>query len=66
MFIYVWDSPFSPLVPTVLRRRQAQIVKDSSSSYKIHYIIVIKNFLNPEGYQNRIAGAKVMVLLLKG
>ena len=66
MFIYVWDSPFSPLVPTVLRRGQAQIVKDSSSSYKIHYITVIKNFLNPEGQPNCITGSKVRPFYWRG
>ena len=39
---------------------------DSSSSYKIDYLIVIKTFLNPEGYQNRISGLKVTAILLKG
>ena len=29
------------------------------------YIIVIKNFLNPEGHQNPIIGLKVIVILLK-
>ena len=28
--------------------------------------MVIKNFLNPEGHQNRISGSKVMAILLKG
>ena len=27
---------------------------------------MIKTFLNPEGHQNRIAGSKVMAILLKG
>ena len=27
---------------------------------------MIKNFLNPEGHQNRINGSKVMAILLKG
>ena len=27
---------------------------------------MIKNFLNPEGYQNPISGSKVMAILLKG
>ena len=36
------------------------------SSYKIDYVIVIKNFLNPEGHQNPISGSKVMAILLKG
>ena len=35
------------------------MVKDSTSSYKIDYVIVIKNFLNPEGHQNSIIGSKV-------
>ena len=42
------------------------MVRDSSSSYKIDDVIVIKNFLNPEGHQNPISGSKVMVILLKG
>ena len=29
-------------------------------------IIVIKNFLNPEGHQNPISGSKVTAILLKG
>ena len=33
---------------------------------KIDYVIVIKNFLNPEGHQNPISGSKVTALLLKG
>ena len=37
-----------------------------SSSYKINYIIVITNFLKPEGYQNPINGLKVAAILLKG
>ena len=38
--------------PIALRRRHAQTVRDSSSIYKIDYVIVIKNFLNPEKHQN--------------
>ena len=52
--------------PTALRRRHAQTVRDSSSSYKIDYVIVIQNFLNPEGLQNPFNGSKVTVILLKG
>ena len=37
-----------------------------SSSYKIDYCIVIKNFLNPEGHQNPMSGSKVTPILLKG
>ena len=54
-----------PFPPTALRRRHTQMVRDTSSSYKIHYVIVIKNFLNPEGHQNRISGSKVTAILLK-
>ena len=56
-----------PLVPTDLQRRNAQMVRDRSFSYnKIDYVIVIKNFLNPEEYQNPISGSKVRAILLKG
>ena len=59
-------SLIHPLVPTALQRHHAQMVRDRSSSYKIDYFIVIKNFLNPEGQQNPISGLKVMAILLKG
>ena len=52
--------------PTALRRRHAQTDRDSSSSYKIDYVLVIKNFLNPEGHKNLISGSKVTAILLKG
>ena len=55
-----------PFPPTALRLRHAQRVGDSSSSYKIDFVIVIKTFLNPEGHQNRISGSKVTAILLKG
>ena len=55
-----------PFPPTILRRRHAQTVRDSTLSYNINYVIVIKNFLNPEGYQNPIRGSKVRAILLKG
>ena len=32
-----------------LRRHHTQMVRGSSSSYKIDYVILIKNFLNPKG-----------------
>ena len=41
-------SVHEPFPPTVLWRRNAQTVRDSSSRYKIDYLIVIKNFLNPK------------------
>ena len=52
-----------PFPPTALRRRHTQTVRDSSSSNKIDYVILIKNFLNPEGHQNPISG---LAILLKG
>ena len=55
-----------PFPPTALQRRHGQTFRDSTSSYKIDYVIVIKNFLNPEGHQNPISGSKVMAILLKG
>ena len=55
-----------PFPPTALRRRHAQTVRNSSSSYKIDSVVVIKTFLNPEGHQNRITGSKVTAILLKG
>ena len=41
-------------------------LRDSTFSYEIDYVIVIKNFLNPEGHQNPISGSKVTAILLKG
>ena len=55
-----------PFTPTVLLRRHAQTIRDSTSSYKIDYVIMIKNFLNPEGHQSPFSGAKVTAILLKG
>ena len=59
-----WVS--EPLPHTALQRCHSQTVRDSTSSYKIDYVIVIKNFLNPEGHQNPISGLKVTAILLKG
>ena len=55
-----------PFPPTALRRRQDQTVRDRASSYKMDYVIVIKNFLNPEGHRNPISGSKVTTISLKG
>ena len=55
-----------PFPPTALRRRHAQTVRDRCFGYKIDCVIVIKNFLNPEGHQNPITGSKVTAILLKG
>ena len=60
------NSLSHPFPPTALRRRHAQTVRDSSSSYKIYSVVVIKTFLNPEGHQHRITGSKVTAILLKG
>ena len=62
-FIHKFSEPFST---TALRRPHAQMVRDSSSSYKIDYVIVIKTFLNPGGHQNPINGSKVTAILLMG
>ena len=55
-----------PFPPTALRCRHAQTVRDSTFSYKINYVIVIQNFLNPEGHHNPISGSKCTAILLKG
>ena len=55
-----------PFPPTALRRHHAQAVRDSTSSYKIDYIIAIKNFLNSEGHQNPTSGSHVTTILIKG
>ena len=60
------NSVSQPFPLTALWRRHAPTVRDSSSSYKIDFFIVIKNFLNPEGHQNSISGLKVTAILLKG
>ena len=59
-----WVS--EPFPPTALRCRHTQTVRVSTSNYKIDYVIVVKNFLNPEGHQNVISGSKVTAILLKG
>ena len=53
------NSLTHPLVPTVLRRRHTQTVRDRS-------VIVMKNFLNPNEHQTPIIGSKVTAILLKG
>ena len=60
------NSVSQPFPPTALWHRHTQTVKDSTSSYKIDYGIVIENFLNPEGHQNPFNGSKVWAILLKG
>ena len=42
------------------------MVRDSSSSCKIDYVLLIKTFLNLKGHQNPINGSKVTAILLKG
>ena len=58
----VTDSFSNPFPPTALRRCHDQILWDSSSNYKIGYVIVIKNFLNPEGHQNPIRCSKLLLI----
>ena len=41
------------------------MVRDRCSSYRIDYVVVVKNFLNPKGHQNPISGSKVTAILLK-
>ena len=60
------NSVREPFPPTALRRRHAQTARYSTSSYKIDYFIVIKNFLNPKEHENPISGTKVTAILLKG
>ena len=55
-----------PFPPTALRCRHAQTVRVSSSSFKIDYVIVINNFLNPKRPQNLMNGSKATAILLKG
>ena len=53
------------LIPTALQRCNDQKVRDRASSYKIVYVIVIKNFINHKGHQNPISDSKVKAILLK-
>ena len=62
----VSQSVSNPFPVTALRRRHAQTVGDSTSSYNIDFVIVIKNLLNPKGHQNPVSGLKVTAILLKG
>ena len=65
-FIHSFINSVSLFLPQLNGARHAQTVRDSSSSYKIDYVIVIKSFLNPEGHQHPINGSKVTAILLKG
>ena len=59
----VFSNPFPP---TTLWCRHAQSVRDSSSSYKIDYVIIFKNyFLKLELHQNLVSGLEVTAILLK-
>ena len=66
LYKHLCHSLSEPFPPTALRRRHAQMVRDSTFCYKIDYVEVIKNFLNLEAHQNWISGSKVTVILLKG
>ena len=63
IIVHAWNLSW---LPPSLHCRHAQTVRDSSSSYKIDYVIVIKNYINPEGHQNPISGSKFTAILLKG
>ena len=54
------------MFPQIYGAATPKMVRDSSSSYKIDYVIVTKNFLKSEGHQNYISGSKVTAILLKG
>ena len=41
-------------------------MRGNSSSYKIDYILLAKDILNPKEYQNCIIDSKVTAILLKG
>ena len=55
-----------PFPPAALRRRHAKTVRDSSSSYRIDYIRLVKTSLNPKGHQHHITSSKVKAILLDG
>ena len=55
-----------PFPTTALPCRHAQMVRDSSFSYKIDYVQQVKIFLSPEGHQNLITGSTVIAVLLDG
>ena len=55
-----------PFPLTALRHHYPQLVRDCSSSYEIDLVIVIWNFVNSKGHQNRIRSSKVTAILLKG
>ena len=55
-----------PFPPTALRRRHTQTVRVRSSSYKIDYVKVIKNFRNPKGHQNPISCLEVRPFYWRG
>ena len=59
------QSVSQPFPPTALQCIHTQTVRDSTSSYEIDYVIVIKNFLNLEGHENPIGGSKVTAILLR-
>ena len=42
------------------------MVRDSSSSYIIDYVLGIKNYEYPKGHQHHITGSKFTVIVLKG
>ena len=55
-----------PFPPIALQRRHAKTVRYITSSHKIDYIIMIKNFQNPEGHQIPSVGQKIRPFYLRG
>ena len=47
-----------------LRRRHALTVADGAFRYKIDYVAIVKEILNPEGHLNCINGSKVTAVFL--
>ena len=47
--------------PTALRQRHTQTVRDSTSRYS--FVIVVMNFLNPEGHWNPISAPQVTIIV---
>ena len=59
------NSISHPCPPMDLQQRHAQTVRDSSSSYKIPYVVLVWDILNLKGHQNQI-GSKVLAIFLNG
>ena len=65
MFFYVFVN-FIILFPRLYSGGHARMVIDTSSSNKLDYGILVKEIINPEGYQNCMICSKVTAIQLKG